>query len=277
VTTNRRPQKQQVELREGGADDAAERLPGPCGQARDADQGARLAGNGRQGAAVELIEVGGRTIAYRRAGGGDPLVLLHSAWSDGWEWRPQLTALSDEFDVMARDAPGCGGSEDPPPQMSMTDYADAVADLITALDLGRTHLCGLSFGGGLALAVYWRHPQLARSLVLASAYAGWKGSLPPEDVEARLAQSRGELDQRQRRGPTAICLASSPDRCHRKPSTWFARSCWRFGPPERARCRCSISAEPLTPHRHGPPTICNGAVVQVGKCADTVSGQEVNR
>jgi pimeloyl-ACP methyl ester carboxylesterase len=30
--------------------------------------------------------------------------------------------------------------------------------------------------------------------VLVSAYAGWRGSLPPEEVAARLARARGELD-----------------------------------------------------------------------------------
>ena len=158
----------------------------PCGR--------RLAGSGGQGAAVKLIEAGGRKIAYRRAGAGPPLVLLHGAWSDGREWGAQLAGLSDEFEVIAWDAPGCGGSADPPPTMGMADYADAVADLITALDLGRVHLSGLSFGGGLALAMYRRHPHVVRSLVLASAYAGWRGSLPPEEVQARLARARGELD-----------------------------------------------------------------------------------
>jgi pimeloyl-ACP methyl ester carboxylesterase len=143
---------------------------------------------------VELIEVGGRKIAYRRAGGGHPLVLLHGAWSDGREWRPQLAGLSNEFDVIAWDTPGCGGSDDPPPKMGMADYADVVAGLVTALDLGRAHLCGLSFGSGLALAVYRRNPGVVRSLVLASAYAGWRGSLPPTEVKARLARARGELD-----------------------------------------------------------------------------------
>ena len=143
---------------------------------------------------MELIEAGGRMIAYRRTGAGDPLVLLHGAWSDGREWRPQLTGLSDEFDVIAWDAPGCGESDDPPPGTDMTAYADGVADLAAALELGPAHVCGLSFGGGLALEVYRRHPRLVQSLVLASAYAGWRGSLPPEEVAARLARARRELD-----------------------------------------------------------------------------------
>jgi pimeloyl-ACP methyl ester carboxylesterase len=103
--------------------------------------------------------------------------------------------LADDFDVIAWDAPGCGGSDDPPERMALADYADAVADLIAALGIERPHLGGLSFGGGLAIGVYQRHPQLVRSLVLAGAYAGWKGSLPPEEVEARLRRVQAEADR----------------------------------------------------------------------------------
>jgi len=175
----------------GGVDDAAVALH----VGRSVEQRRRAAaGDAGQGASVELIEAGGRMIAYRRTGAGDPLVLLHGAWSDGREWRPQLTGLSDEFDVIAWDAPGCGESDDPPPGTDMTAYADGVADLAAALELGPAHVCGLSFGGGLALEVYRRHPRLVQSLVLASAYAGWRGSLPPEEVAARLARARRELD-----------------------------------------------------------------------------------
>ncbi len=141
----------------------------------------------------ESVTVGGRTLAYHRAGSGSPLLLLHGGWSDGREWRFQLDGLSADYDVIAWDAPGCGGSDDPPPDATLATYADAVSDLIGGLGLDRPHLCGLSFGGGLAIAVYQRHPQLVRSLVLGSAYAGWKGSLPAEEVEARLRRVQSEI------------------------------------------------------------------------------------
>jgi len=54
------------------------------------------------------------------------------------------------------------------------------------LELERPHVLGLSFGAGLALELYHRHPEIPRTLILASAYAGWGGSLPTEEVEARL-------------------------------------------------------------------------------------------
>jgi pimeloyl-ACP methyl ester carboxylesterase len=151
-------------------------------------------------ATTESVTVGGRTISYHRSGSGPPLVLLHGGWSDGREWRYQLDGLSADFDVIAWDAPGCGGSDAPPGDADLATYADAVADLVDALGLDRPHLGGLSFGGGLAIAVYRRHPELVRSLVLASAYAGWKGSLPPAEVAARLGRVRSEI--------------------HRPPDTW---------------------------------------------------------
>ena len=64
---------------------------------------------------------------------------------------------------------------------------------MTGLALGRVHLAGLSFGGGLALAVAQRHPGLVRSLVLVGAYAGWAGSLSPDEVAARVARLRAEM------------------------------------------------------------------------------------
>jgi pimeloyl-ACP methyl ester carboxylesterase len=138
---------------------------------------------------MERVEVDGLTIAYEQAGQGPPLVLLHGGLGDHRLWRRQLESLADEWTVVAWDAPGCGASSDPPGDFGLGDYADRVAGLVAALGLERPHVGGLSFGAGLALEVYDRHPELPRSLVLAGAYAGWGGSLPAEEVEARLAQA----------------------------------------------------------------------------------------
>jgi pimeloyl-ACP methyl ester carboxylesterase len=143
---------------------------------------------------LKTVEIEGRTIGYRRVGDGPPMLLLHGGWSDSRDWRLQLEGLSDEFDIVAWDAPGCGRSSDPPAGFGMSDYADDVAALVEALGLDRPHVVGMSFGGGLALAVYERHPALARSLVLASAYAGWTGSLAAEEVAARLEGLRALID-----------------------------------------------------------------------------------
>jgi pimeloyl-ACP methyl ester carboxylesterase len=136
------------------------------------------------------VEVGGLRIAYERVGRGPPLVLLHGYVGDGRStWGPQLDGLSDAFTVVAWDAPGAGRSADPPAAFGLADFADCLAGFVAALGLERPHVAGLSFGGGLALELYRRHPEVPRSLVLASAYAGWAGSLPPEVAGQRLRQA----------------------------------------------------------------------------------------
>lgn len=141
------------------------------------------------------IEVGGLRIAYERAGQGPPLVLVHGYVGDGTgTWQRQIDALSDEFTVVAWDGPGAGKSSDPPESFRMPDYADCLAGFIEALELERPHVGGLSFGGGLAMEFYRRHPTIPRSLILAGAYAGWAGSLPPEVVQQRLTQALSLAD-----------------------------------------------------------------------------------
>ncbi|HTE74048.1 MAG TPA: alpha/beta fold hydrolase [Actinomycetes bacterium] len=136
------------------------------------------------------VTVGGRRIAYRRNGSGPTVLLLHGGVSDGREWLPLMTDVRADADVVALDVPGCGGSDDPPPGCTLSDLSDHVAGVVRALDLGPVHLGGLSFGGGLALQVALRHPAVVRSLLLFSAYAGWAGSLPPEEVAERRTSAR---------------------------------------------------------------------------------------
>ena len=138
---------------------------------------------------MEWVEVHGLRIAFERAGAGPPVVLLHGGLADHREWSAQQ-ALADGFTVVTWDAPGCGRSSDPPTSFRMADYADVLAGFVEGLALGRPHVVGLSFGATLALALQRRAPGVARTLVLASAYAGWAGSLPPEEVTQRLSVAR---------------------------------------------------------------------------------------
>jgi pimeloyl-ACP methyl ester carboxylesterase len=164
-----------------------------------------------------MVEVDGLRVAYERAGTGPPLVLLHGYVGDGPTlWRRQLDELSDEFTVVAWDAPGAGGSSDPPESFGMAGYADCLAGFVERLGLERPHVAGLSFGGALALALYRRHPAVPVTLTLVSAYAGWAGSLPPEEAERRLRQARvlADLSPEEFVGtllPTMFSAATPPE------------------------------------------------------------------
>ena len=135
---------------------------------------------------MDVIRTAGLEIAFERVGDGPPLVFAHGAASDGRVWRPQLDALADEFTLVAWDEPGAGRSSDVPAHFGLADYADCLAALIEALAIGPAHVAGISWGGTVVLELYRRHPELVATLVLVDTYAGWKGSLPPEEVRARL-------------------------------------------------------------------------------------------
>jgi pimeloyl-ACP methyl ester carboxylesterase len=136
---------------------------------------------------VEFVEAGRLKIAYQRVGEGPPLVFVHGAGEDSRIWRPQLAGLSGEFTVVAWDEPGAGRSSDLPERFGLTDFADELAALIDTLRLGPAHVAGLSWGGTVVLELYRRHPELVETLIMIDTYAGWKGSLPAAEIEARVA------------------------------------------------------------------------------------------
>jgi pimeloyl-ACP methyl ester carboxylesterase len=140
---------------------------------------------------VSVARVGDLDIAYTQAGAGPGVALLHGYVGDGAStWQPQLDRLAEDFAVVAWDAPGAGGSSDPPEGWGVAGYSDALAGFLDVLGWDAAHLVGLSFGGIVALDFAVRHPGLTRRLVLVSAYAGWAGSLGAEAARDRLVQAR---------------------------------------------------------------------------------------
>jgi len=135
---------------------------------------------------MPAVSVDGLPIAYNRAGTGPPLVLLHGLLGDGRMWKREVDGFADRYTVVAWDEPGCGRSGDPAPGAGLADHARLLEGFIDALGFERPHLLGMSWGAVLALELYHRRPDLARSMILAGAYAGWAGSLPAPAVAARL-------------------------------------------------------------------------------------------
>lgn len=144
----------------------------------------------RDTCAMQAVEVDGLRMTYARQGRGEPVVLVHGYVGDGPStWRPQLEGLADEFDVIACDLPGAGGSGDPPESFGMRGFANALAEFIGALELHAPHVVGLSFGGATLIEFCRHHQDVPATLTLVGAYAGWAGSLAPDEVNRRLNQA----------------------------------------------------------------------------------------
>ena len=152
----------------------------------------------------------GLKVAYERVGEGPLLVLVHGAGLDGRMWRPQLATLADEFTVVAWDEPGAGRSDDVPVGFGLADYAHCLAAVIAAVGLGSAHVAGLSWGGTVVQELYRHLPERVATLILAGSYAGWKGSLPAEEVQARLEGVRKMLAAGERYDPPGLFAGEPP-------------------------------------------------------------------
>ena len=155
------------------------------------------------------LRVRGLDVAHVRQGTGPALVLVHGAAEDHRSWRFQLDDLSDVATVVAWDEPGCGRSSDPPDDVGLDDLALALAALVETV--GPAHVLGFSWGGTLVLELWRQRPDLVASLVLADTYAGWRGSLPAEEVEARVASITAALAS-EHPDPVPGLFAGSPGR-----------------------------------------------------------------
>ena len=109
-------------------------------------------------------------IGVHEQGGGDaaPIIFLHGVGSDKSVWRPQIAHFGRSRRAIAFDYPGYGESG---PLASAGDFASAILAALDSLDVERAHVCGLSLGGVVAIAMHALSPERCASLILADTFA----------------------------------------------------------------------------------------------------------
>ena len=100
-----------------------------------------------------------------------PIVFLHGVGSDKSVWRPQLAHFGEARRAIAFDYPGYGDSDPAPDGTTRDDYAAAILAAMDALGIERAHICGLSLGGVIAIAMHHAAPERCASLILADTFA----------------------------------------------------------------------------------------------------------
>jgi pimeloyl-ACP methyl ester carboxylesterase len=103
----------------------------------------------------------------RRAGSGPPLLLVHGMMTSSYSWRYVVRELSEHFEIIAPDMPGCGKS---PPRPECPHDAASLATLIGELQgtlgIEGCLAIGNSLGGYLCLRLLYEDPKAFSKLVM---------------------------------------------------------------------------------------------------------------
>lgn len=116
-----------------------------------------------------LVTNGFRHHVYRTGGGKPPVLLLHGFLDGAPSWFRTATALAAEFDVIMPDARGHGRSDRSGARYDPDQMAEDGADIIRALECAPARVLGHSMGGGTAIRLADRHPDLVRAVII----EGW--------------------------------------------------------------------------------------------------------
>lgn len=122
--------------------------------------------------------VNGLNMYYEVHGEGRPLMMLHGAY--GWVASddPLLTGLAQGRKVIAVEFQAHGRTADIDRPLSYEQMADDTAALMRHLNLAQADIFGYSMGGGVAIQLAVRHPELVRKLVVVSAGISTDGGHP---------------------------------------------------------------------------------------------------
>src|SRR5436190_17369216 len=114
------------------------------------------------------IELHGHTLAFRMAGRGPALLLIHGIAGTNAVWEEVFPELAADHTVIAPDLPGHGESGASAGDYSLGAMAATVRDLMLALGHERATVIGHSLGGGVAMQFSYLFPDYTERLVLIS-------------------------------------------------------------------------------------------------------------
>jgi pimeloyl-ACP methyl ester carboxylesterase len=154
---------------------------------------------------MPTTQVGAQTMYYDDLGAGQPVLLISGLGSTRMGWWKQIEPFSRRFHVINMDNRDAGDSSLAKNAYTIANMAEDSAGVIKNLNLGRTHIIGVSMGGMIAQELAIRYPELVDKLVLVSTTAGGPTGINARpEIAALLTRPEGDIETRVRRTFTAI-------------------------------------------------------------------------
>jgi pimeloyl-ACP methyl ester carboxylesterase len=191
------------------------------------------------------IEVNGVRLSYVEQGSGEPIVLVHGAFSDIRVWEPLREAIAKRYRFIAYTQRyfGTGPWPDEGKSFNVESHSDDLVQLITALNAGAVHLVGRSYGGGIAMAAALKAPTLVRTVTMHE--PALLSVLPPDGPEGKAAR-----EDRAKFNAAAIAANKAGDPV--RTTRLFVEGVYQLGPGGFDRLPASFQAMALDNARTTP-------------------------
>ena len=147
-------------------------------------------------------------IATEGHGSALPILFLHGVGSDKSVWHPQLAYFGKTRRAIAIDYPGYGES-DARDGATRDDFAHAALAALDALEIRRAHICGLSLGGVVAIAIHALAPDRCASLIIADSFAVHPDGQAIHDRSVTASHAMTMRDLAETRAPLLLGSAAS--------------------------------------------------------------------
>jgi pimeloyl-ACP methyl ester carboxylesterase len=131
---------------------------------RTIDWRAHLSQTVIRGRRINHVDIG------QNRGGRAPVVFIHGLGGCWQNWLENLPRAAQDRRAIAMDLPGFGSSEMPAEEVTITNYARSVVELLDAVGIdGPVEVVGNSMGGFIAAEIGIRHADRCRRIALVSA------------------------------------------------------------------------------------------------------------
>lgn len=146
------------------------------------------------------VDVAERSVRFRVAGSGDPVVLVHGLAGSARWWRPVLPALVEHHTVHLVDLPGFGAMRGGP-RLALEQAAEWLVAWRVAAGIPRASLVGHSMGAAVVVRAAARDPDGVHRLVLVA-----PAGLGRRSAAAHVLPLASEL---RRRGPRFMAVLAT--------------------------------------------------------------------
>lgn len=120
----------------------------------------------------KTIQVQGYTIAYKREGSGESILLVHGITTWSFIFRHLFNKLKELYDVTSVDILGCGNSEKAfQADLSLKNHSKIINEFTDKIGLQKFHYVGHDLGGGIGQIFSVNYPQKLHSLTLINSVA----------------------------------------------------------------------------------------------------------